>query len=203
MSILFSSVSFAQQQIDINKFVQSLGLEELLIPFLLSFVIIYGILESTAIFKKGTEPNGTINALLALIISSYVIFFSPLGGTARLISQIFATGGLLILGMFMFVLLLGALSIGNRNWRTMYGSIFERVFGPQGGTLVGLVILVVILVVAYSYGLFDKVGVRIDTETFFIILVVLLVLIFFYVIARKPYGSTWRNWMHYPYPPPT
>ena len=54
------------------KFLDNLGLWDVVIPFILVFTLVYAVLEKVKIFKtKDGDPKRQIHAMIALIITSF------------------------------------------------------------------------------------------------------------------------------------
>jgi len=95
----------------------------LYLPFLLVFALFYALLAKTQVFGKGSKAN-KINALIAIVISLYVVVFSPF---ATSISTFFATFfaeasvGLVTLLVFVLVvgLLLGPFITSREGWERL------------------------------------------------------------------------------------
>lgn len=84
-----------------------IGLREVLIPFLLTYAIVYGLLQKVNIFQKGEQPFKELNATLAIIIALGVVL-SP---TARtIITSI--TAPLAAFAIILFLLLIVMFSAG-------------------------------------------------------------------------------------------
>ena len=79
------------------------GVAGVYLPFLLLFAILFALLAKTKIFE-----NNRINALLALIISLYIVAFSPVSGSIGLwFSQMFAALGVTLVSIIVFFLVVG------------------------------------------------------------------------------------------------
>lgn len=116
------------------------GVFSYMIPFLLIFSIIYGLLTQIKVFGDTKESSGrTINAIIALSVSLLSLQF---GFVSRFFSEIFPRLGIALAVLLVVVILLG-LFAPNKNWMTY------AFFG------IGLIILVSVLVntaTAFGYG---------------------------------------------------
>jgi hypothetical protein len=79
------------------------GIAGVYLPFLLLFAILFALLVKTKLFD-----NNRINALLAIIISLYVVAFSPVsGGIGIWFGQIFAQLGVTLVSIIVLFLVVG------------------------------------------------------------------------------------------------
>ncbi|MFH0890194.1 MAG: hypothetical protein V1836_03595 [Candidatus Aenigmatarchaeota archaeon] len=166
--------------------------QQLVVPFLLTFVIAYGVLDSIKIFKKNS-----INAIVALAISFYAIFYGPYGAMGSFLTQIYGTGAVAIAGLVMIMIILGALSLGGTH---MPGQgVFQRLFGNSFGPIVGIIV-VVVMIYLLSTGYLQGVGINLDPDTTAFLIILLLIILFIYIIARPDRMKKWWNMWgpHYP-----
>lgn len=127
---------------------KELGVFEVFLPFVLSFAIVYGILQKVKIF--GDDKVGrTTNLIIAVVLSVFVIGYTPVGVTVAAIFGTMFTGTMLtvvtLLGTIMVLFVLGKF-------------MGIDIPGARSSKLWALVQVVVILVVAaiafvYSGGL--------------------------------------------------
>jgi hypothetical protein len=81
----------------------------LYLPFLFVFAVFYALLVKTKVFGKGASVN-RINAIVALIISLYVVVFSPFAAQISVFfASMFALGSISIVTLLMFVMITGLL----------------------------------------------------------------------------------------------
>ena len=81
----------------------------LYLPFIFVFAIFYALLVKTKVFGTGKSTN-KINAIVALIISLYVVIFSPLSGTISVFfASMFALGSMGIVTLLIFIMVVGLL----------------------------------------------------------------------------------------------
>ncbi|MFH1623250.1 MAG: hypothetical protein ABIA12_01905 [Candidatus Aenigmatarchaeota archaeon] len=90
-----------------------LGVFDFFLPFVLSFAIIYGILEKANIF--GTERVGrNVNLIVSVVLSLFIIGYTPVGVTLAAFFGSMFTGTIMIvvtlLGTMMVLYVLGALA---------------------------------------------------------------------------------------------
>ncbi len=107
ISSLFSIV-FAQAAAErLISILQEQAIFSIYLPFLLTFAIIYALLEKVAIFGKEARR---INMVIALIIGLYVAVFSPVALTLSMFfSALFAQTSILLVTILVFLLIVGLL----------------------------------------------------------------------------------------------
>ena len=80
------------------------GIAGVYLPFLLLFAILFALLVKTKLFGDAQR----INALLALIISLYIVAFSPVSGSIGIwFAQIFAALGVTLVSIIVLFLVVG------------------------------------------------------------------------------------------------
>lgn len=96
-------VSFA----DLLSIAKDIGFFEFYLPFVLTFAIFYGLLEKMKLFG---DKSRNINLIISLVVSLYIIAFTPVGITfAQFLASFFNNVALIIItliafGMILFVL---------------------------------------------------------------------------------------------------
>lgn len=128
------------EQIMLN--LQSGGMK-LVLPFLLVFVILYGVLNMVNLFG-----DDTIDAALAVIISVIVIGYTPFveGVFYGYLTNIFGGVSLLLLSLLAFYMLAGFLMPGK-------GSIKDMM--AENKTWLVLAAALIIVLMAMNYGIFE------------------------------------------------
>jgi len=92
---------------DLISIAKDIGFFEFYLPFLLTFAIFYGLLEKIQLFGPKSK---NINLVISVVVSLYIIAFTPVGITfAQFLSTFFSNTALIILtliafGMIFFVL---------------------------------------------------------------------------------------------------
>jgi len=128
------------EQIMLN--LQSGGMK-LVLPFLLVFVILYGVLNMVSLFG-----DDKIDAALSIIISIIVIGYTPFveGVFYGYLTNVFGGVSLLLLSLLAFYMLAGFLLPGKGNIKDM--------MADQKGWLV-LAAALIILLLSLNYGIMD------------------------------------------------
>jgi hypothetical protein len=95
---------------------QQLGLVDVILPFLLLFAVVFGILQKVAIFtdeKDKTKPNKKVNAIIALALALLVVIPHVTGGypggvdIVDLMNRFLPQSTFVILAVLMVLLLIG------------------------------------------------------------------------------------------------
>ena len=93
----------------IEGLLSSADVYALYLPFLFVFAVFYALLVKTKVFGKGGNVN-KINAVVAIIISLYVVIFSPLAlSISTFFASMFALGSISIVTLLIFIMLVGLL----------------------------------------------------------------------------------------------
>src|SRR3989344_3599600 len=70
--------------IGLQNTLKSMGFYDFVLPWLLAFSIVFGILQTVMIFKKGTgtneKSNTSVDAVIALAVAFYLTIFTPYSG---------------------------------------------------------------------------------------------------------------------------
>jgi len=165
------------------------GIAGVYLPFLLLFAILFALLVKTKIFGD----NNRISALLALLISLYIVAFSPVSGTIGLwFAQTFAALGVTLVSIIVFFLVVGLLVAP---W-------WEQVTGSKKWWkyLIPLAIIIGFLIVTSNA--FSGVGIGggaisipgiSSADLLFIALVIITLIILWYLVggAGKAKTSRW------------
>jgi len=115
---------------EVFRFLVDLGLIDVILPFILVFTLIYGVLQKTQLFGAEKEKNTKFNALIAFVIG----FLAILATNVLNIINIFVAYFMLLLIIFLMLALvlgLAGAEIGNKN-------------KALGGIIAGLAILFLI-----------------------------------------------------------
>ncbi|MBI1972168.1 MAG: hypothetical protein HYS53_02605 [Candidatus Aenigmarchaeota archaeon] len=171
----------------IFNFLEKYQAQELIVPFLLTFVIAFGVLDTIHIFRKNS-----INVVIALAISFFAIFYGPYGAMGQFLTNLYGTGAVAIVGLVMFMIILGALSLGGAH-RPGVG-IFGRLFGVSGGSVAGLIV-VIVFIFLLGTGWFENIGIKLDPDTTALMIIVLIVTaLVAIVVSPGPTRRLWNNW---------
>ncbi|MBI3412886.1 MAG: hypothetical protein HY051_02280 [Candidatus Aenigmarchaeota archaeon] len=166
----------------IFKVLEKYQAQELIVPFLLTFVIAYGVLDTIKIFKN------SINAIVALAISFFAIFYGPYGAMGKFLTNLYGTGAVAIVGLVMFMIILGVFSLGGSH-RPGIG-MFQRLFGMSGGVVAGGII-VIILIFLLSTGWFSNIGIVLDPDTTALIIIILVIMVLIMIVAHPQRTQRW------------
>ncbi len=143
------------------RFLDSLGVVDVFLPFVLVFTIIYAFLEKTKVFgEEAGHSKHKINAIIAVIIGLFVVGSANILNLTNTIVQYI---GLLSIIVISFALLLGLFGVEHLPQNKVWNSIFFVVF------------MVVSIYVFGELGWFGR------GNDFFIVIFVLFFLILFFI----------------------
>jgi len=109
------------------------GVFPVYLAFLLVFAIIFALLQYT----KVLGGTGKIDALIALIVSLYLVALSPLAGAVSLFFvDMFATVGVFLVSLLAFLLIIGLLAWPA--WQSVFGK--EAKWGKYGLLILAIII---------------------------------------------------------------
>lgn len=157
--------------------------QQLIIPFLLTFVIAYGVLDTINIFRKNS-----INAIIALAISFFAIFYGPYGAMGKFLTNLYGTGAVAIVGLVMFMIILGVFSLGGSH-RPGIG-MFQRLFGMSGGVVAGGII-VIVLIFLLATGWFQNIGIVLDPDTTALVIIILVIMVLIMIVTHPQRVQRW------------
>lgn len=178
----------------VMDFIEKQQIQQFILPFLVTFVIVYGVLDMIRIFRKNS-----INVILALAVSFFALFYGPYGAMGAYLTQLYGGGALVIVAIVIILLILGAVSMGG-GYR--YGtSVFDRLFGPNFGMIVGLIVVFAIIIFLAT-GQFEKFGITLDSDTTVFLIIILLIVFIFWAMTRQPRARGWLEHLFGPIPMP-
>ncbi len=125
--------------IGLQNTLKSMGFYDFVLPWLLAFSIVFGILQTVMIFKKGTgtneKSNTSVDAVIALAVAFYLTIFTPYSGfLSSFFSKLFGSSIIILSGVLMLLMFVG-----------IFGFKSEDVFH---GTKSKMVIVIVALILA-------------------------------------------------------
>lgn len=121
---------------NVIEFFQVIGIYDVVLPFLLTFVIVYAILDKTMIFGKepGTElPRKSINALVGFVSGFLVIASAQL---VEVLTTISARMVVVMLLIVLFLMMAGMFFKGEGEFKTFLETKWNSLF--VGVILVGV-----------------------------------------------------------------
>ncbi len=91
----------------LQNLLKSLGFYDFVLPWLLAFSIVFGILDKAGIFG-GQGKNKGVEAIISLVFAFYVTFFTPYPGfLSRFFSNLFGGSILVLSGVLVSLLFIG------------------------------------------------------------------------------------------------
>lgn len=136
---------------DAVDLLQSMGFFDVVLPFLLVFTIVYGILEKTKIFgteeSNGKErPKKNLNAMFAFVIAFFVLAAKEIVASIQTSLPMVA---LVLVAIICFLMLVGSFVSGEKEFNFM-----DTFKGWQGGIAI-VFIIAILAIFANSFGLLD------------------------------------------------
>ena len=175
------------------------GFVDAFLPFLLLFVLLFGILQKVEIFKEGDKPNRRINGILSFIIAAMVVVphiigaYPPGSDPIDIINQFLPSTAVVLLAILCVILLLGLAG----------GEIPSLLLWAIA--LVALGFLIVMMLMAMIPGFLPTFDFLRDPSIQALIIILLVMgLVGFFVIREEPtegkgFGDWLKRWMG---PPP-
>jgi peptidoglycan/LPS O-acetylase OafA/YrhL len=152
------------------KFLDNLGLWDVVIPFILVFTLVYAVLEKVKIFKtKDGDPKRQINAMIALIIAFFVLISAKVLDVINIVAHYMV---IVIIAAILVAIIIGLMG---------YGGIKTSIIIPIGFIVVGALVL-------YILGYLQILSMP-DLRRFFelpIIGILVMILVVWYVLSGKP-----------------
>ncbi|MBI2085140.1 MAG: hypothetical protein HYT71_01355 [Candidatus Aenigmarchaeota archaeon] len=97
--------------IGLQNTLRSMGFYDFVLPWLLAFSIVFGILQTVMIFKKGadnTKSNTSVDAVIALAVAFYLTIFTPYSGfLSSFFSKLFGSSIIVLSGILMLLMFVG------------------------------------------------------------------------------------------------
>lgn len=160
---------------------QSWGVVDVLLPFLLIFIVLFAILQQVKIFKdeKGQgdrKINGLLSGIIAaLVVAPHIMGAYPAGADPiEMIKQILPSASVLLIAMLLFLMLIGFVGAGAQSafmWLIIASS---------------LIFLTYIVVSAMFPNLWGSMKIDPSTQALAIVLLVMGGIIYFVTKEDKP-----------------
>jgi len=123
---------------------QGLGVFQYVLPFVLSFVIIYGILNKIELLGGDGDTGDKLHTVVAAVISLFVIVYTPAGASlGTLFANYFGAMAVVLVGVFGALIVLG-LVFGD-DWNSVLMDDDDNIKG-------GVFMLIALLVLAVFLG---------------------------------------------------
>lgn len=117
---------------------QGLGVFQYVLPFVLSFVIIYGILNKIELLGDNDGAGDKLHTVVAGVISLFVIVYTPAGASlGTLFANYFGAMAVVLVGVFGALILLGL----------VFGDDWDGMFKDEDGNIRGGIFLLFGLIV--------------------------------------------------------
>ncbi|MBI3413692.1 MAG: hypothetical protein HY051_06485 [Candidatus Aenigmarchaeota archaeon] len=96
--------------IALQNTLKAMGFYDFVLPWLLAFSIVFGILQTVNIFKKGKEdkPNTSVDAVISLAVAFYLTIFTPYSGfLSSFFSKLFGGSIIVLSGVLVLLMFIG------------------------------------------------------------------------------------------------
>ena len=153
----------------------NLGFFDFLLPFLLFMAIVYGILSKYEPFRKpgeGGEPTVAINGVISVVMSFFIINYTPIG---FYFTELFALMATVVAGILVLTIIIGMFGVDLRSVFVDEKNKLRETQATILFALAGLISIAIFLYAASNYlgfGLFGR-GVSIDQDTIFTYIVLI------------------------------
>ncbi|MFH1105595.1 MAG: hypothetical protein V1731_00065 [Candidatus Aenigmatarchaeota archaeon] len=92
----------------LQSLLKSLGFYDFVLPWLLAFAMVFGILDKAGIFGSDKGKNKGVEAIISLVFAFYVTFFTPYPGfLSNFFSSLFGGSILVLSGILVTLLIIG------------------------------------------------------------------------------------------------
>ncbi len=169
---------------------ERLGFYDFVLPWLLFFAVILGVLNSSSVL--GSDKK--VNSIVAAVVAFFIVNFTPVGGISAYYSTIFGVGGMIAGVLVVLVILGGVLGFKPSDFLALSqeGAGKKPEKSPAAYAVVGI-LLVVFAYVAYAWAVGSTIsGLTLggDTWTLIFILAFVLLVIWFATSGKQPEKPT-------------
>ena len=169
--LLNSQMLFQASITDVLNQWNEMGVFSYVLPFLLIFAIVYGILEKAKFFSNGNEPNRGVNAIIALAIGFISLQFDFV---STFFATIFPRFGVGIAIFLVFIIFAGLFYDEGKNKGTFL--------------VIGVVIAVAVIIWAMSnwssWGYYGGISYWLE-DNFWAIIIGIIVIVAITLVVRK------------------
>lgn len=87
---------------------KAMGFYDFVLPWLLAFAMVFGILQTVKIFKKGDASNTSVDAVIGLVVAFYLTLFTPYSGfLSSFFSKLFGSSIIVLSGVLVLLMFIG------------------------------------------------------------------------------------------------
>lgn len=155
---------------DVIEQLERQGLTDIILPFLLVFALVLGLLSAAGPFKDKKQ----INTIIALVLALYTAVFSPF---AAFVQQMVA-GAAAVLVLILFFILIGSFVFMARKREDKEAKSFTDFIAEHSSALFALIIITVLLIFASAGGMEMISGYGLNIEDFYGILFLIGIFLF-------------------------
>ena len=133
------------------EFMNKVGLYDVVLPFLLVFTVVFGVLEKTKVLgtvkvEDVIQPKKNLNAMIAFVVAFFVVASVEL---VEMITEVSAHVTLMILFIFFFLIMVGMLVNKDKGF---------ELEGVVAWIFYGIAFVVLVLIFFGALGWLDKIG---------------------------------------------
>ncbi len=156
---------------------EKLGFYDFVLPWLLFFALIFGILNKVEVLGKDKK----INSIIAAVIAFFIVNFTPVGGISAYYSTLFGVWGMVGGVLLVLVLFIGVLGYKPGDLTDVKGKDDKQKY-PWAKPLIGLVLVVfAYLVYMQAVGVAAALTLSGDTLTLIFVGIFILLVLWFAV----------------------
>ncbi|MFH0890196.1 MAG: hypothetical protein V1836_03605 [Candidatus Aenigmatarchaeota archaeon] len=96
--------------IQLQNTLKAAGFYDFILPWLLAFSIVFGVLQTVNVFKKGDGklPNTSVDGIISLVVAFYLTLFTPYQGfLSSFFSKLFGSSIIVLSGVLMLLIFVG------------------------------------------------------------------------------------------------
>ena len=179
-----AALDFSQLQ----NVMKDAGFYDFILPWLLAFSIVFGILQTVNVFKKGDKPNTSVDATISMVVAFYLTIFTPYSGfLSDFFGKLFGSSIIVLSGVLVLLMFVGIFGL-NLKTDLLAGNMKYAVVG------IGIVLAAGLFFNAnagiFSFGDINLVGGEILTVVIFL---AIIGFVMWYVVSGKPEETTTRR----------
>lgn len=157
------------------EFLESFGFFDVILPFLLVFTVVFGILEKTKIFGTyDNKPKKNINSMVAFVIAFFVVAAKQI---VQAIQDALPMVALFLVAIICFLMLVGSFASSEKEFN------FMDMFKNWQGYIAGIFVLAVILIFLNAFGFLSPVTEYLMGQGQAVFLMVVFILIIGGIVA--------------------
>ncbi|MBI2085139.1 MAG: hypothetical protein HYT71_01350 [Candidatus Aenigmarchaeota archaeon] len=175
--------------IALQNTLKAMGFYDFVLPWLLAFAIVFGILQTVKIFKKGDASNTSVDAVVSLVVAFYLTIFTPYSGfLSSFFSKLFGSSIIMLSSVLVLLMFVGIFGFNIKDLLSKKDGEKTELTPIGIAGLIGAFIVAAILFINATSGVFSFGGSDIlngDTLTVLLFLGIIGAVIWFVVKGAK------------------